>query len=355
MFYSDEYTNQVNFFNELGSSFEAILNTVDKETSASLSQLITEYKAHETVPALLRNLQSSPKAQYHLRSLIHALTHPAATDNDDDDNDDDDDAKDPIVVVRPGDKSKSAASKYRADLIKDVTFDQKDAKVGMNEKHVKVWRLRNSGDEAWPEGCKFVALSGTADSKWITFQLSPVTANPGQVADAGFQFVSPSEPGMYEFRYALTSGDKSGVMTSEPLVLSFTVVEKVEKVSTCNDKKECSKPPKSSPLPPPPPPSSTSMQQQQQQKVFQPHPPPPPPSLQYSSSSSSSSSAGATTIEICDDDDNGGDYEAKVNECVRELIQMGFAYPDRNRIHELMKKHGGNVDAVFNELLSTSQ
>lgn len=332
MFYSPECTNQDSFFKELSASFDSILSVVDKETSSALSQLVTEYKGHEAMQTLVHNLQTSPKAQYHLRSLIKELTHPTSINNS---GADDDEVAIEASVGVPLEK-KPAMCKYRAELIKDVTFEKKDIKVGKNEKHVKVWRLRNSGDEAWPEGCKFVALSGTADSKWITFQLSPVKANPGQVADAGFQFVTPDEVGVYEFRYALAYGENNEFMTSEPLVLTFAVPKKKEKASPCKDTKDCCEPSKPSQPPqpsPPPPPSSTKA------PALAPAPP--------------ATKAKPPTIEICDDDE--GDYESNVNECVSNLALMGFVYPDRNRILELMKKHSGNANAVLNEYLSSSQ
>lgn len=341
MFYS-EYNNQDNFFRDLNASFGSILSVVDKETSSALSKLVSEYKEYETVRTLVQNLRASPEAQYHLRSLVRALTHPAAGGssiyrNDDDDNDGDDGSVAAIPVSR-----KPSMSMYRADLVKDVTFEKTDNKIGSNEKHVKVWRLRNSGDEAWPEGCKFVALNGTADSKWISFQLSPVAAKPGQIADAGFQFVSPAEPGMYEFRYALACGDKSGLMTSEPLILRFTVAEKGKKASSDvseNDFGGYSKPS-------PPPPQQQQQQQhynsQEQQKAVPPY---------FEPFSSVPPQAGPW-MEI--DDDGDADYESKVDGCVGDLAQMGFTGVDRNRIRELMRKHGGDVNAVFNELLSSS-
>lgn len=358
MFYSlatHNNNNQTNFFNELGESFDKITSVVDKETSDALVKLFAEYKVGETIQTLTDNLRASPKAQQHLRALIQELTRPTheachAVENDDkscvwnNDNDDDDNEK----------GEKPSACRYKAEVVKDVTLEQKDIEIGRNEKHVKVWRFRNSGDEPWPEGCKFVSLGSAAGNKWISFQLSPITAGPGQIADAGFQFVSPSEPGPYELRYALVSGDNTGVMTSEPLILSFTVVEKV---------KHDLSPPKSSSSSPPsqPPPKSSSSSPSSPYKRENTY-------KQLPSTSTIQASSSPVMVNLCDGDEDDDvdmcmDVDTNTNmsvnsdnsiadNCIRELNMMGVINVDRSRIQVLVEKYNGDINRVVDEYLS---
>lgn len=334
MLYHEGHNNRALFFNELSALFDNVLNSVDKETSDALNHLFTDYKYGETIPSLISKLKSSSKAQKYFHRLICELTAP-----------------DGMICSEESSESispKVATSKYKAELIKDITFEQKNTKVERNEKHVKVWRFRNSGDEAWPRGCRFVPLSGTADGKWITFQLPPVPVNPGQIADAGFQFVSPGEVGMYELRYALESSDGSGIMTSEPLALSFTVVEKIEKEVKINISNDniCKSDEKQLKIP-----TKNELKTQQQRSS----PPPPPPTSQ------SQSQPSTISINLDDDDDDDNDvnmgfkiipensYDSKINECIQALRMMGISSVDRSRIEPLVKKHDGDVNAVVNE------
>ena len=338
-------SNQTKFFAELDSNISEILGVLDTETYTALTRLVSSYREGDTVQTLIKKLGTSKKAQKHLCALIKALTE-QNKDEDEDDNDDDDnnseekplESRGSLTFQHNREKPDAHASEmmferegmsvYRADLLKDVTLEQKNTILGCDEKHVKVWRFRNSSPTRWPQGCKFVSLDGMSKDDVITFQLHPIATNPGQVADAGFQFRTPKEPGSYVFKYALASPGSSGLMTAEPLTLSFTVTDDPEKLAVKKLKSKSREEDKRE--------VCSSGQKKKEKEVQQKQQPPPP--LQHNAGVSIE----ANDVEMTD---------SKVDECIATLVSMGFGSVDKKSVEALMIKHNGDVMSIVDELL----
>jgi len=85
--------------------------------------------------------------------------------------------------------------KYLARFVQDVTIEDGSI-LKPAEKFNKVWRMRNSGEEAWPEET-FLAFVG-GDRLGAPEQVPlPRTVNPGEEVDLAVEMTAPEQPGRY--------------------------------------------------------------------------------------------------------------------------------------------------------------
>lgn len=89
-----------------------------------------------------------------------------------------------------------------ARFIADVSVEDGSV-LAPNVPFVKVWRLRNDGDRAWPEGTSLTHIFGP---RLATSATVPVPALPaGEEVDIAVEMVSPAEPGHYVSNWRLSS------------------------------------------------------------------------------------------------------------------------------------------------------
>jgi len=69
----------------------------------------------------------------------------------------------------------------------------------------KVWRMRNDGTTAWPEGCSLMLVGGDSLSPITSVAVPPVPA--GEEYDIGVEMVAPATPGRYVSYWRLCCSD----------------------------------------------------------------------------------------------------------------------------------------------------
>lgn len=88
----------------------------------------------------------------------------------------------------------------RAAYVADVTIPD-DSKVGQGEAFVKTWRIRNSGTCAWPEGAKFIHISGETLGAPASVDVPPAAVN--EQVDISVPMTAPVDPGTYRSNWQL--------------------------------------------------------------------------------------------------------------------------------------------------------
>lgn len=97
--------------------------------------------------------------------------------------------------------------KYAAKFVEDVTLPDNSA-VYRSEKIVKVWKVRNSGSETWPDSTVIVHTDGTLSGLKFTAPVSPVA--PGETTEISVTFDATALPsGRHASLYKLDSTDTS--------------------------------------------------------------------------------------------------------------------------------------------------
>jgi hypothetical protein len=82
------------------------------------------------------------------------------------------------------------------------------------------WTVANSGDAAWPEGCKFVNVGGNLSG--LTMEVPAVEA--GEDYELALLLAAPCRPGVYTSYWQLQTAE--GVLCGSPLWFTMTVQAK---------------------------------------------------------------------------------------------------------------------------------
>eukprot|EP01112_Ceratiomyxa_fruticulosa_P024200 TRINITY_DN970_c0_g2_i6.p1 TRINITY_DN970_c0_g2~~TRINITY_DN970_c0_g2_i6.p1 ORF type:complete len:379 (+),score=93.84 TRINITY_DN970_c0_g2_i6:2308-3444(+) len=101
----------------------------------------------------------------------------------------------PAVPVPGACLRKFGRGKGLARFVQDVTIEDGTV-LKPNEPFVKVWRIRNSGEAAWPEGTVLLFVGG--DLLGAPSQVAvPRTVNAGEEVDISVNMVAPERSGRY--------------------------------------------------------------------------------------------------------------------------------------------------------------
>ncbi|KAL6077403.1 Agamous MADS-box protein [Balamuthia mandrillaris] len=104
-------------------------------------------------------------------------------------------------------------NKFNARFVCDVTVEGQ-SKFYPGQAFVKIWRVRNSGETAWPDATRLVPISG--DQLGQTTEEGVILPGsgllPGEEVDVAVDMVAPTAPGRYisNWRFATPSGVRFG-------------------------------------------------------------------------------------------------------------------------------------------------
>ena len=121
-------------------------------------------------------------------------------------------------------KRAQTMSVHRARLVGSVTLDDTHGPVHLLQeaRHVKVWRLHNSGSTRWPVGCRFVQVAGEACWDERSRRLCCTEVLSGEEGDMSVVVRTPRKTGVFETEWMLVDGE-SKPMLDAPLKWSFCV------------------------------------------------------------------------------------------------------------------------------------
>lgn len=88
--------------------------------------------------------------------------------------------------------------------ITDVTIEDGTVLVA-NQQFVKIWKMRNEGNTAWPADCKLQWVGG--DKLSTTDSVSLPHVGPGEEIDIAVEMIAPSKPGRYVSYWRLVQSD----------------------------------------------------------------------------------------------------------------------------------------------------
>jgi Ig-like domain from next to BRCA1 gene len=77
------------------------------------------------------------------------------------------------------------------------------SKIWFIVRFVKTWRVANSGDDRWPDGCYLAFTGGVNLASQASVPVMPL--NPGETTDISVDMSSPIEPGMYESKWRMAT------------------------------------------------------------------------------------------------------------------------------------------------------
>ncbi|KAH3745158.1 PB1 domain containing protein [Pelomyxa schiedti] len=119
--------------------------------------------------------------------------------------------------VAPPDSDSSPT--FSAQFLSDKTIPEGTIIDRSKPQLIKLWRLKNTGSNAWPEGCKLVFAEGQPPG--CRTRLCVPQAEPGAQVDVGVQIMTPSAPGKYKTVWRLV--DNHGRAFGPALSASYVV------------------------------------------------------------------------------------------------------------------------------------
>merc|ERR1719248_197092 len=88
-------------------------------------------------------------------------------------------------------------AKLAARFVRDVTIFE-GTQMAPQTAFTKIWRLKNSGEVAWPPGTRMLFVGGDQMTSEMSVPLSRATAvQPGEEVDVAVEMVAPPELGRY--------------------------------------------------------------------------------------------------------------------------------------------------------------
>lgn len=96
--------------------------------------------------------------------------------------------------------------RYLARFVSDVTVED-STNVNPEQPLVKIWKLRNEGNTAWPEATRLVYVGGDKISNVDAVQVPAI--EPNQEVDVALDIVAPIKPGRYVSYWKLATPDGS--------------------------------------------------------------------------------------------------------------------------------------------------
>jgi len=110
-----------------------------------------------------------------------------------------------------------------AEFVSDVKI-KKDSEIQQETVFEKIWKVKNTGDCNWPEGCHLKFIGGN-DKLNIPlhskFELSKL-AKQGQSVDIAVELTAPKEPGTYNAYFSLVS--PKNIMFGQKLLMEVKVI-----------------------------------------------------------------------------------------------------------------------------------
>ncbi|VDO34382.1 unnamed protein product [Onchocerca flexuosa] len=97
-------------------------------------------------------------------------------------------------------------------FVQDVTIGEGES-VPPSTRFTKTWRVRNSGNEWWPNGCFLCYMEGDKLSDTTRSWIQPLA--PGKEINVSIEMVSPAERGIYQSRWQLNTS--SGIPFGESI------------------------------------------------------------------------------------------------------------------------------------------
>jgi len=123
--------------------------------------------------------------------------------------------------------------RYWSRYVKDVTIED-GTRLPAGMKFVKVWRLKNNGSAAWPEGTSLVFVGGDVLSSGDSVRVPPVA--PGEEVDISVDMVAPKKPSRYISNWRLSTAE--GARFGHRVWVDVAVDEVEKKEVTVIDQKE---------------------------------------------------------------------------------------------------------------------
>jgi next-to-BRCA1 protein 1 len=201
-------------------------------------------------------------------------------------------------------------NRFLARFVEDVTVPDGTVSPPSLD-FVKIWRIRNEGKSAWPEGTRLVFVGG--DNLSPQESIVVPSALPGQEVDVAVDMKSPANPGRYISYWRLAQSD--GSRFGQRVWVDLLVVNPAEKQPEV--------PPKAEPA------SVPVRVQTQSMEVEEPKPSAPP---------------AATTTTAA----NPSRPPPSIH--VQQLIDMGFQ--DRDHVEELLAKNNNDILRTVQDLLN---
>jgi len=97
-------------------------------------------------------------------------------------------------------------SGFLSRFVQDVTIPD-GSEMNVGQKFVKIWRLRNEGEIAWPEGTYLLFVGG--DKLCAQEEIPVPVAAPGSEVDISVDMVAPTKSGRYVSYWRLCNSDGS--------------------------------------------------------------------------------------------------------------------------------------------------
>merc|ERR1719502_1853343 len=98
-----------------------------------------------------------------------------------------------------GEGHEGGPNKLAARFVRDVTiFD--GTQMGASTKFTKIWKLKNSGEVAWPAGTRMLFVGGDQMTSEMSVPLSrdgQVVVKPGEEVDVAVEMIAPTDLGRY--------------------------------------------------------------------------------------------------------------------------------------------------------------
>jgi len=211
--------------------------------------------------------------------------------------------------------------KHLARFVADVTYEDGTV-VPANQPFVKIWRVRNEGNTAWPENTHLGFVGGDKLSNVESVAVAPISAS--EELDIAVDMVAPPKPGRYVsyWRLVQPDGSKFGQRVWVDIIVpadkeeetqTAVPVSSTQTTQTMEVEKSTQSTQTAVATPTPTPQVTTQVAPTQQMQVEQPKP------------------------------------QESVSPQMQQLLDMGFS--DKARNDALLQKHNGNVLAVVQELL----
>jgi len=117
-------------------------------------------------------------------------------------------------------KDKHHGKKYCAKHVADVTVPD-NSELPADSPVTKTWRLRNAGEQRWPEDSQLIFISRKGDNLNGPERVHVGGVDPGMEVEVSVTFITPADAGRYVgyYRMATGAGDKFG----QRLWVSFVI------------------------------------------------------------------------------------------------------------------------------------
>jgi len=217
-------------------------------------------------------------------------------------------------------------SGFLSRFVQDVTIPD-GTPMSAGQSFVKIWRLRNEGEIAWPEGTYLEFVGG--DKLCLQREISVPPTAPGSEVDIAVDMVAPTKPGRYISYWRLCNADGSrfGQRVWIDIFVQSDVPETQDKPVPTAQATQTQQ--------------MTGMEVETQTNVDT--------SNKSTGTTVVSSTVGTSTDEKQTKDVAVSNTEPSISQEVQHLLDMGFDNPEQ--LQSLVTKHSGDLVAVVQELL----